>query len=205
MSLCFRSCLLMAFLALLTGCVTLPQSAGLSSGVGKSRDTFARDVQVLQVRIDPASQGANLQTTETSMTLAIKRYIEEAAMFRAVRLPNEAPPAQGHRLQFRFDRFSATRKVHPAYFPGALLTLTLYIWVNGPVGIDSADIHGVLTVLDAGGRPVAEFSKTLAANRNVGIYDPEYLMPSGVEERTAVVQDLLEQYAQFLKSNPPKD
>lgn len=95
-------------------------------------------------------------------------------------------------LRFEFSLYRLKREVHPAYFPGALLTLTLYIWFGGPIVNDRADLEGTLVIKDAAGQTLARAQASLSEKHSVNLWLSEYPLPSGVKERTRFVRKLLD-------------
>jgi hypothetical protein len=85
------------------------------------------------------------------------------------------------------------RAPHPAYIPGALLTLTIWIWVNGPIYVDSFDVAGNLVIVDRNGKELATAEQALKFEHNVGLYGGEYWAPSmGAQQLNKLVAQLLD-------------
>lgn len=76
---------------------------------------------------------------------------------------------------------------------GALLTLTLWIWVNGPIYVDSFDLAGDLSIVDRDGKELASAREQLKFERNVGLYGREYWAPTqGAKQLNELVGTLLD-------------
>ena len=67
-----------------------------------------------------------------SLTINLADLVSRAGYFREVIVVPEKI-TQGYHLRLRFERYNVTRRVHPAYFPAAFATLTLYLWFGGPI------------------------------------------------------------------------
>ena len=77
--------------------------------------------------------------------------------------------------------------------PGALLTLTFWIWVNGPIYVDSFDVAGDLAIVDRTGEELATAKDSITFEHNVGLYGGEYWAPSmGGKQLTQLVAQLLD-------------
>ena len=95
-------------------------------------------------------------------------------------------------LQFDFSSLKGKRTPHPGYVPGALLTLTIWIWVNGPIYVDKYDLAAELQILDNQGRQLALSQKNLVVDKNTGLWDYDYMFPSGGQQLTELVEQLLQ-------------
>jgi hypothetical protein len=195
-----RILLMVVVLTMLSGCVSYPQGVGLETASGKG---FHADsgIWLAPAAIHSGLKQEDREAAETSMTLSLQKFLEETGVFTKIVVLPANVPSDGHVLHFEFKNYSVSRKAHPAYFPAAILTLTFYIWFNGPIYIDTVNIDAGLYVTDAAGKPVAEFSETIKDKINVGFSDPEYYMPSGIKQRTAAVNGLVDQYIVFLQKN----
>ena len=144
------------------------------------------------VRIsDPSAKGA--AENQRQLTLAIEHYVGDAGFFsRANLLPGE-PADDEVVLAFDFDRYQVERRIHPAYFPGALLTLTLYIWFGGPIYRDAIDYSASLSISDVSRKELLRYSGRVDDESNVSLFSPHYVLPSSAEVRTRLVRSLLEQ------------
>ena len=77
--------------------------------------------------------------------------------------------------------------------PGALLTLTIWIWVNGPIYVDSFDVAGDLVIVDRNGKELAAAKESIKFEHNVGLYSGEYWAPSmGAQQLSKLVAQLLD-------------
>ena len=139
-------------------------------------------------------EGADAQAAEAAaaLTLSLRRYLDEAQVFREVMLLPGDVAAGELVLRLHFERYQERRGPHPAYFPAALLTLTLYIWAGGPIYRDSSEFEASLEVLDGSGSVRAKASSGLKETSNVSLFDFEYVFPSGLESRTRIVRELLD-------------
>ena len=96
-------------------------------------------------------------------------------------------------LKFNMTALKGHRAPHPAYVPGALLTLTIWIWVNGPIYVDSFDVAGDLVIVDRDGKELASAKESIKFEHNVGLYSGQYWAPSmGGQQLTKLVTQLLD-------------
>ena len=185
---------------ILSGCSTRQQGVGLTPAIASSV-TFDHTVWLQQAKIRAPVPQDFKNTSETAMTLSLRNYLEETHMLSRVNiLPGEIG-SNDHQLVFEFDNYTFSRDAHPAYFPAAFFTMTIYIWVNGPIFVDTFNVDGKLRVLDRSGVEIISFSDKANIQKNIGLFDPEYVMSSGIEQRTKVVKGLVDRYAEFLKTS----
>jgi len=105
-------------------------------------------------------------------------------------------------LKFNFSSLEGKRTPHPAYFPGALLTLTGWIWVNGPIYVDKYELAGDLQIENASGKRLASSKKILSIRQNTGFWDADYGNFSlGGKQLTQLVDSLLKDVTSQL-NNP---
>jgi hypothetical protein len=149
---------------------------------------------------DPsAKEAAEIQR---GLTLAIASYASDAKYFSRVNtLPGNPRPDEVI-LHFRFDQYQLRRTPHPAYFPAAILTLTLYIWFGGPIGRDEASLAGELVVEDPTGHELTRASDTFHDRHDVSFYSPDYFLPSAIQSRTHLVRSLLDKAVTELARAP---
>ncbi|MBA1277825.1 MULTISPECIES: hypothetical protein [Pseudomonadaceae] len=184
----------------LTGCVSFTPSGpiGLPAQVlehSVPAGAMLKDVEVSDTRLNE-TQRRNISNT---LTAQIAQHIERGEYFeRMISFPATLDE-QDVQLQFNFTSLKGKRTPHPGYFPGALLTLTVWIWVNGPIYVDKYDLAAELKVVDAAGQQVALSQKTLARNQNTGLWDYDYFNTSlGSRQLTELVEQLLHDATQQL-------
>lgn len=184
---------LIATLAL-TGCVsynvTGPLGAPLHPApISSPRTAQIADVQVTASGIDDATRTA----ISRSLTAQLTPYVKSAGYFRQL---SEFPTRLGEEdvvLKFNMTSLKGHRAPHPGYLPGALLTLTVWIWVNGPIYVDSFDLAGDLSIVDRNGKELASAKEQLKFERNVGLYGREYWAPTqGAKQLNELVAKLLD-------------
>lgn len=96
-------------------------------------------------------------------------------------------------LKFNMTSLKGHRAPHPGYFPGAILTLTIWIWVNGPIFVDTFDVAGDLVIVDRDGKELATAKEQVKLERNVGLYGREYWAPTmGAKQLSELVSQLLD-------------
>lgn len=184
----------------LTGCVSFTPSGpiGLPAQVlehSVPAGAMLKDVEVSDTRLNE-TQRRNISNT---LTAQIARHVERGEYFeRMISFPATLGE-QDVQLQFNFTSLKGKRTPHPGYFPGALLTLTVWIWVNGPIYVDKYDLAAELKIVDAAGKQVALSQKTLARNQNTGLWDYDYFNTSlGSRQLTELVEQLLHDATQQL-------
>jgi hypothetical protein len=102
-------------------------------------------------------------------------------------------------LHFTFTSLYGKRTPHPAYFPGALLTVTMWIWFNGPIYVDKYDLAAELAINDSTGKQVALSRKNINLKQNTGLWDADYFNTQlGAKQLTQLVEDLLKDGTQQL-------
>ncbi|BAQ74361.1 lipoprotein [Pseudomonas sp. Os17] len=184
---------LIATLAL-TGCVsyhvTGPLGAPLHPApISSPRTAQIADVQVTASGIDDATRTA----ISRSLTAQLTPYVKSAGYFRQL---SEFPTRLGEEdvvLKFNMTSLKGHRAPHPGYLPGALLTLTVWIWVNGPIYVDTFDLAGDLSIVDRNGKELASAKEQLKFERNVGLYGREYWAPTqGAKQLNELVTKLLD-------------
>ncbi|BAO62068.1 MULTISPECIES: hypothetical protein [Pseudomonas] len=184
---------LIATLAL-TGCVsynvTGPLGAPLHPApISSPRTAQIADVQVTASGIDDATRTA----ISRSLTAQLTPYVKSAGYFRQL---SEFPTRLGEEdvvLKFNMTSLKGHRAPHPGYLPGALLTLTVWIWVNGPIYVDTFDLAGDLSIVDRNGKELASAKEQLKFERNVGLYGREYWAPTqGAKQLNELVAKLLD-------------
>ena len=203
-SLFFRSSSLVPFLLtlslvlLMEGCVTIPPGTGLSRG-NPVTDTIKKKAWLSKVIMhDPSINYPN--TVEESFTLNLLEYLGERKYFQNVSLLPGKLEKEDFVLYLEFDHFQQRRAPHPAYFPAAILTLTLYIWFGGPIYVDSSDFSGRIKIEDFDGNQISEAEAKLKVENNVSIWSSNYILPSsGIELRTQIINDLMNKAVGKLK------
>ena len=178
----------------LTGCVSFTPSGpiGLPERIVEQSipaGAMVKDVVISDPRINE-NQRRNISNV---LTTQIAQHVERGEYFeRVISFPAKLGE-QDVELQFEFSSLKGKRTPHPGYFPGALLTLTVWIWVNGPIYVDKYDLAAELTIRDATGKQVAVLQKTLQLNQNTGLWDADYFSTSlGARQLTQLVEDLLQ-------------
>ena len=167
----------------------MPPGTGLES---PAPVTSAMDRKAWLARVEV--HDASVQSAiEDNLTANLLEYLREGNHFRDVDLLTGKIGADDLVLRFRFDRYRQTRSPHPAYFPAAIATLTLYIWFGGPIFTDSSDLSGSLSVENASGSSMVKVEAQINEDRNVSIWSQEYVFPSGLKARSAFIRDLLDQ------------
>lgn len=177
----------------LTGCVSFtpagaihpPSQIVMQSLPGRA---MIKDVKVTDQRLDEQTR----RNIGNQLTSQISQHVEKGEYFkRVVSFPVKLDE-QDVQLQFHFSSLQGKRTPHPGYFPGALLTLTIWIWVNGPIYVDKYDLAAELQILDNTGKQLALSQKKLVVDKSTGLWDYDYMFPSGGQQLTELVEQLLQ-------------
>lgn len=189
----FQSAALAAALAL-SGCVSFTVTGPLGVPSHKAAAEVPRAARIADVVISaPDINDTNRQAISRALTQQLNRYVQAGGYFQQLsQFPTPLAP-QDVVLKFEMTSLKGHRGPHPAYFPGALLTLTIWIWVNGPVDVDRYDIAGHLVIENRDGTVLARTQDEVKFERNVGIYDGEYWAPSmGAPQLQELIAKLLD-------------
>lgn len=178
------------FLLLMVGCTTIPP--GTSLGKPKLADhVLAKKAWLAKVEILDPSLTDKKEIVESSLTVAVQEFVREGKFFSDISLLPGRIGSEDVLLNLQFHRYTQKRSPHPAYFPAAILTLTLYIWFGGPIFVDTSDLYGTATIRNPSGEILAKATSETREEHNVSFWSMEYVFPSGLEARTASVGDLL--------------
>lgn len=187
----------------LSGCVSFNPAGPISEPAQKASTSRAQAVMVDEVVVSDASIRADVQKNlGTQFTAQLQTRMQRGEYFREV---ISFPATLGEEdvlLKLEFSSLKGKRTPHPGYFPGALLTLTMWIWVNGPIYVDKYDLVGTLSFEDAQGKVLANSQKTLRLNQNTGLWDDDYYNLSlGATQLNQLVEQLLQDSLQQLPRN----
>lgn len=188
-----RATALLAALSM-TGCVSYTVSGPIGAPLHPAPTSSPRTAQLAEVTVKAADvNDANKTAIGRSLTVQLEQYVRSAGYFKQV---TEFPVRLGEQdvtLKFNMTSLKGHRAPHPGYFPGALLTLTIWIWVNGPIYVDSFDVAGDLVIVDRNGKELAKAKESITFEHNVGLYSGEYWAPSmGGQQLTKLVTQLLD-------------
>ncbi|WP_047336578.1 hypothetical protein [Pseudomonas protegens] len=188
-----RAAALIATLAL-TGCVSYNVTGPLGAPLHPAPISSPRTAQIADVQVTaPGIDEATRTAISRSLTAQLPPYVKSAGYFHQL---SEFPTRLGEDdvvLKFNMTSLKGHRAPHPGYLPGALLTLTVWIWVNGPIYVDSFDLAGELSIVDRNGQELASAKEQLKFERNVGLYGREYWAPTqGAKQLNELVGKLLD-------------
>lgn len=188
-----RATALLAALSM-TGCVSYTVTGPIATPLHPVSVSSPRSAQIADVTVSAADVNeANKAAISSSLTAQITQYVRTAGYFKQV---TEYPVRLGEQdvtLKFNMTSLKGHRAPHPAYVPGALLTLTIWIWVNGPIYVDSFDVAGDLVIVDRNGKGLAKATDSIKFEHNVGLYSGQYWAPSmGGQQLTKLVGQLLD-------------
>lgn len=188
-----RAASLVAALSM-TGCVSYTVTGPIGAPLHQASVSSPRSAQIADVTVNAADiNDANKTAISRSLTLQLNQYVRTAGYFKQV---TEYPVRLGEQdvsLKFNMTSLKGHRGVHPGYVPGALLTLTIWIWVNGPIYVDTFDLAGDLVIVDRDGKELASSKQEVKFERNVGLYGREYWAPTmGAKQLNELVAQLLD-------------
>lgn len=132
----------------------------------------------------------------------IRDFVDERGCFQEVHLISEKTGEAGKEdlfLNFVFDRYRSETGIHPLGIPLSLVTLTIYVWVGGPLWYDSSEFSATLNVEDVSGRKIIRVSDQHRWRENYSFYKAgqqtqaraAYLKPG--EARAVLIQKLLDE------------
>ncbi|WP_321361305.1 hypothetical protein [Pseudomonas extremaustralis] len=178
----------------MTGCVSYTVTGPIAAPLQPVPVSSPRSAQIADVTVSAADvNDANKTAISRSLTAQLNQYVRTAGYFKQV---TEYPVRLEENdvvLKFNMTSLKGHRAPHPAYVPGALLTLTIWIWVNGPIYVDSFDVAGDLVIVDRNGKELATAKDTITFEHNVGLYSGQYWAPSmGGQQLTKLVAQLLD-------------
>lgn len=163
----------------LTGCISFTATGPIGDPVTPAKVKSVRSAQVADVVISsPGLKDDQRQNISRQLTEQISRYVEKGGYYQSLIAFPARLGDQDVQLKFNLTSLKGKRSMHPAYIPGALLTLTVWIWVNGPIYVDNYDFAGELVVEDRNGKVLARSVDQVNEKKNQGIYNGEYWAPS---------------------------
>lgn len=170
--------LLLGAMLSLTGCFSFNTYGPIGEPDKAATITSQRVAQMSDVVVSAPNINDDLRkNVSRQLTDQINHYIESAGYFKELSAFPAKLGDQDVLLKFNLTSLHGKRTPHPAYFPGALLTLTIYIWVNGPIYVDTYDLAGELTIEDRTGKTLAKSMEKVDQPHNVGLYDVDYAAP----------------------------
>ncbi|WP_242201735.1 MULTISPECIES: hypothetical protein [unclassified Pseudomonas] len=188
-----RASALIATLSM-TGCVSYTVTGPIGAPLHPAAASSPRSAQIADVTVNAADVNeANKTAISRSLTAQLNQYVRAAGYFKQVTEYPTRLEESDVVLKFNMTSLKGHRAPHPAYIPGALLTLTIWIWVNGPIYVDSFDVAGNLVIVDRNGKELATAEQALKFEHNVGLYGGEYWAPSmGAQQLNKLVAQLLD-------------
>jgi len=159
----------------LTGCVSFTPLGPIGDPVEHASTTLKRGAQINEVVISAPQVNDTVRANASrQLTDQISNYVEKSDYFNKVVVFPVKAGEDDVILKFDLTSLSGKRTPHPGYFPGALLTLTMWIWVNGPIYVDDYDLAGTLVIEDRNGRTLAKASEQIKFDQNTGFWDDDY-------------------------------
>lgn len=194
------------------GCESMTPTSSIipSSQPPQGTDRLNSTAWISSVKIADLDDDERVEI-EKRLTSNICKYIAGIGYFNEVCLLSNKACEFGKDdliLNFEFDRYRVKWGIHPAYFPAALLTATLYIWFGGPIICDNSHFSATLIVQDSLHQKITQVSGEERQKENYGLYSAgkgtptrtAYLKPR--QARAALIEKLLNkalpQVQQFL-------
>jgi hypothetical protein len=186
----------------LTGCVSFTPAGPIGDPAEKAAITQPNAAMIDDVVISDSSIDADLRKNLSSQfTDQLSKRVERGEYFTQVISFPATLGEQDVALKFNFTSLKGKRTPHPAYFPGALVTLTMWIWVNGPIYVDKYDLSGELSIENSKGAVLASSRKEIKLNQNTGMWDDDYFNLSlGADQINQLVEQLLQDSTRQLAS-----
>ncbi|WP_339510474.1 hypothetical protein [Pseudomonas sp. RL_15y_Pfl2_60] len=187
----------------LTGCISFTPAGPIGPPEHKAAQTQPRAAMISDVVISDTQINNDLRVTLShQFTEQLARRIEQGEYFKQVLSFPAKLGDDDVTLKFDFSSLKAKRTPHPAYVPGALLTLTVWIWANGPIYVDKYDLAGELSIADAQGKLLAQSHKVIKREQNIGLWDDDYItMTLGSDQVNELVEQLIQDSTQKLANN----
>lgn len=188
----------------LAGCVSFNPAGPISEPTQKASTPRQQAVMIDNVVVSDSSINAEVRKNLSSQfTAQLNKRLERGEYFREVISFPATLGEQDALLKLEFSSLKGKRTPHPGYFPGAILTLTGWIWFNGPIYVDKYDLTGTLSFEDAQGKTLASSQKTLRLNQNTGLWDDDYFnLTLGATQLNELVEQLLQDSLQQMANNP---
>lgn len=176
----------------LTGCVSFNPAGPLSPPAETATYTQPYGAMLGDIKVtDETINEAQRRNIADQLAPQIEDYIKRGEFFQhSLTFPAKLDK-QDVQLQFNFSSLKARRTPHPAYIPGALITLTMWIWFNGPIYVDKYDLAAEVIILDKEGKALASAEKVVKQNKNTGLWDYDYMFPNGTAQLTELIDSLL--------------
>ncbi|MBX8562447.1 hypothetical protein K5D57_22260 [Pseudomonas cichorii] len=194
-------CAVIGFVGLmLTGCVSFTPAGPIAPPIEVAEHTLPVGASVKGVQVSDESIKADVRRNiGVQLTSQINTYIERGEFFQKMIVFPAKVGEKDVELTFNFTSLKGKRAPHPGYFPGALLTLTVWIWVNGPIYVDTYDLAGELSITDRTGKQLASSRQVVKRDQNTGFWDNDYYnMTLGSHQLTELVNILLKDATQQL-------
>ncbi len=126
--------------------------------------------QKIRLRNIEYPQTDTKEIMEVTFKANLKRTLVKNGFFRDVDYYQEPLDKEAFILDIKFLKNYEDISIHPLYFPGSILTLTLYIWLGGPIGINKVEDEVSVSVFNPKGVLVSQVSKSLNYKENENIY-----------------------------------
>ncbi|WP_371922486.1 hypothetical protein [Pseudomonas sp. H3(2019)] len=183
----------------LTGCVSFTPLGPIGEPVSKATTTLDRGAEIGDVVISAPALNDNVRAAGSKhLTEQISAYVERSDYFKKTVVFPVKAGEDDVILKFNLTSLAGKRTMHPAYIPGSVLTLTIWIWANGPIYVDKYDLAGELVIEDRNGKQLAKSVEQVKLDKNVGLWNPDYM---NTRLGAAQLRDLI---AQLLASATPQ-
>ena len=158
----------------LAGCMTLPPSASLNAPSNRlapvESTAWLKQVAITDSELD--NQGYK-QQVEITLTNNLLRFIRDGKYFRSAELLPGKPQPDDLILLFEFDRYRQKR--YAKVFHSS----------------DTSDLSATLTISRPDGQLLKKVTASMKEEHEVAPFSPQAALPSGMEARTQLIEELL--------------
>ncbi|WP_460145525.1 hypothetical protein [Pseudomonas sp. S2_A02] len=162
----------------LTGCVSFTPLGPIGEPLKPASSTLDRSAEISEVVISAPELDDKVRVAGSrQLTEQVSAYVDKSDYFKRIVVFPAKAGEDDVVLKFNLTSLAGKRTVHPAYIPGALVTLTIWIWVDGPIYVDKYDLAGELIIEDRQGKQLARSVEQVKLDKNVGLWNADYLNP----------------------------
>lgn len=142
-----------------------------SSGYSANGAVISEDIVLRKIELAGDTE-YDRSLLEMTLKANLKNTLEETKMFKSVRYYNKNDKEGNTKIiDIKFSRFENQMKVHPLYFPLAMLTLSIYIWVGGPIVTYESNYAAEVNVYNEKSDLIKTINKQIEISENENIYN----------------------------------
>ena len=162
------------YTGVLASCMTLPPSASLNAPSNRlapvKSTAWLKHVAITDSELDDRERKLQVEVTLTNNLL---RFLRDGKYFHKAELLPGKPQPDDLILLFEFDRYRQQRYVKVFH------------------SSDTSDLSATLTISRPDGQIVKKVTASLKEEHEVAPFSPQAALPSGMEARTQVIEELL--------------